>query len=69
MDRVLECRPWSVVLVLLLAGEERVLALAADVLPGGEVVPVDLLSGPGAEGHGVAGVLAEWVDNFHATKI
>jgi len=67
VDWVLECWPWSVVLVLLLAGEERVLALAADVLPGGEVVPVHLLSGPGAEGHGVA--LAECANNFHATKI
>jgi len=38
-------------LVLLPTREEGVLTLIADVLPGAEVVPVDLLLGPGAEGH------------------
>ena len=69
MHRVLECWPGGVVLVLLLAGEQGVLALTAHVLPGGEVVSVDLLSGPGAEGHGEAGLLAVQVDKYHATEI
>ena len=48
---VLECRPGRVVLVLLCAGEQWILAGAAHVDPGAEVVSVDLLLNPRTESH------------------